>query len=189
MKKILFLLVIAMVAVGCKTKQVMSTANEVEVLVPCAEFKTDKTAMRATATAASPNMQNAKDKAIAAARRELATMLGASVQRVLESFASSYDMDEAASFAGHTQDLSRQVTDQTVVGSFVLCDKVTKSTSRDGKVTYHAYVAIELGSEEILKNVQAQLEKSISLDEKLMTNFEYETFKKVFYEEMEKLEK
>ena len=104
MKKILFLLVIAMVAVGCKTKQVMSTANEVEVLVPCAEFKTDKTAMRATATAVSPNLQNAKDKAIAAARRELATMLGASVQRVLEAFASSYDMDEAASFAGHTKD-------------------------------------------------------------------------------------
>lgn len=189
MKKILFLVAIAVVATGCKTKQVMSTTNEVEVVVPCAEYKTDKTAMRATASAVSPNIQNAKDKAVAAARRELATMLSASVQRVLESFSSSYDTDDAASFASRTKDLSRQVTDQTVVGSFILCDKVTKSTSRDGKVTYHAYVALELGTEEILKNVQTQLEKAVSQDDKLRTDFEYEKFKEVFYEEMAKLDK
>lgn len=189
MKKILFLVAIAVVATGCKTKQVMSTTNEVEVAVPCAEYKTDKTAMRATASAVSPNIQNAKDKAVAAARRELATMLSASVQRVLESFSSSYDTDDAASFASRTKDLSRQVTDQTIVGSFILCDKVTKSTSRDGKVTYHAYVALELGTEEILKNVQTQLEKAVSQDDKLRTDFEYEKFKEVFYEEMAKLDK
>ena len=63
MKKILFLMVIAVAAIGCKTKQAVSATSEVEVVKLCADYKTDKTALRATANAVSPNMQNATDNA------------------------------------------------------------------------------------------------------------------------------
>ena len=86
MKKILFLMVIAVAAIGCKAKQAVSATSEVEVVKLCADYKTDKTALRATANAVSPNMQNATDKAVAIARRELATSMGATIQRVLERF-------------------------------------------------------------------------------------------------------
>ena len=189
MKKILFLVAIAVAVVGCKAKQAVSATGEVEVVKLCADYKTDKTAMRATANAVSPNMQNATDKAVAIARRELATSMGATIQRVLERFESSYEKGEAADFASRTKDLSRQVSDQLIVGIVIACDKVTKSTGADGKTMYRAYVAVEIDNNEVLENLKKQLENAISQDEKLRTDFEYEQFKQTFYEELEKLEK
>ncbi len=189
MKKILFLIIVVAATVGCKSKQVLGTSNEVEVVKYCAEYKTDKSAIRATANAVSPNMQNATDKAVAIARRELGSSVNVTIQRVLERFESSYEKNEAADFASRTKDLSRQVTDQMIVGSYIVCDKITKTTDQDGKVMYRAYVALEIDNGEIFKNLEKHLETVISQDDKLRTDFEYEKFKEVFYEEMAKLDK
>jgi hypothetical protein len=183
MKKILFLVVIAIVTLGCKTKQVMSTSGEVEVVKLCADYKSDKTAMRATANAISPNMQNATDKAVAIARRELATSMSATIQRVWERFETSYEKDTDADFLSRTKDMTRQASNELVTGSVIVCDKVTKSTDANGKTIYHAYVAVEIGNDELLK----RLETAVSKDDKLRVDFEFENFKKTFYEEMEKL--
>lgn len=188
MKKVVFLIAAATLFVGCKSKQAITpVASEVEVNVPCSEYKTDKDNLRAVGSAISPNMQNAKDKALAAARRELATSMAASVQRVLEVFASSYDTESAASFNGRTKDLSRQVTNQMVVGNYVVCDKITKTTNpANGSVMYNAYVALEVGNDDLFKSLEKQVKTVVSDDSKLRTDFEYEKFKETFYEEMKK---
>lgn len=187
MKKVLLVMAAALVMIGCGNKKVAPTKGEVEVLVPCKEFKTDKNTLRANGNAISPNMQNATDKAMQAARRELATSIEATVQRVLEDFSSSYDLDNQADFRARTKDLTRTVVNQKLQGSVAVCDKVTRTTEKDGSVMYHAYVAVELTSNELMESLLNNTKKAISDSEKLRTDFEYEQFKKTFEAEMEKL--
>lgn len=186
MKKVIVMMAVALAVISCGSQKKVATpvAGEVEVSVPCAEFKTDATTMRATGSAISPNMQNAKDKALAAARRELATSLGLKLDRVLEVYGSSYDKDEAADFIGRTKDLSRQITSQVLTGSVIACDKMTRSTDANGKVVYHSYVAVEIANAELLESLKDQTEAAISNDEKLRTDFDYEQFKAVYEAEM-----
>lgn len=187
MKKVLVVMAAALVMISCGGKKVAPTKGEVEVNVPCKEFKTDKNTLRANGNAISPNMQNATDKALAAARREMATSIEASIQRVLETFSSSYDLDNQADFRARTKDLARNVVNQKLQGSVPVCDKVTKSTDKEGNVMYHGYVAIELTTNELMESLLNNTKKAISDSEKLRTDFEYEQFKKTFEEEMSKL--
>lgn len=187
MKKVVLLALatVALVATGCSKKVVTPAQGEVEVTVLCSEFKTDKTAIRSTATAISPNMQNAKDKALAAARRELATSISTTINRVVETFASSYDQEAAASFEARTKDLAQQVTTQSLNGSYVECDKITKTTNKDGSVVYRSYVAVAIGNDQVLEIVERQFRTSVTEEEMAHTDFEYEQFKETYYRALE----
>lgn len=186
MKKIviLSLAAVALLAASCKPKA-NAVKGEVEVTVLCSEFKTDKQAIRATGNAVSPNMQNAKDKALAAARRELATSISTSINRVLESFSTSYDEENAASFQARTKDLTQQVTTQTINGSYVECDKITKTVNKDGSVVYRSYVAVSLGNDKIMEIVERQFKTNVTEEERARTDFEYEKFKETYYKALE----
>lgn len=160
-------------------------SHEEEVIVPCADFKSDKKALRATASAVSPNMQNAKDKALMNARRELATAAQTFMQRVTETYASSYDTDQRADFGARYQDMARQVAAKLLQGSEVCCDKLTKTTGADGSVMYHAYVAVEIGKDDLYKDF-AQSFGKISAAEKSAIDFDAEKFRSIFDEEFGK---
>lgn len=187
MKKVVLLALAtaSLVFTGCSKKVVTPVQGEVEVTVLCSEFKTDKTAIRSTATAVSPNMQNAKDKALAAARRELATSISTTINRVVETFASSYDQEAAASFEARTKDLAQQVTTQSLNGSYVECDKITKTVNKDGSVVYRSYVAVAIGNDQVLEIAERQFRTSVSEEEKAHTDFEYEQFKETYYKALE----
>jgi hypothetical protein len=60
-----------------------------------------------------------------------------------------------------------------------ICIKTTKSLST-GK--YKTYIAIELGSQELIQN----LSEILSSDEVLKVDYNYEKFKQTFYDELEK---
>lgn len=186
MKKLVIfsIAVVALLATGCKSKST-AVKGEQEVTVLCSEFKTDKQAIRSTASAVSPNMQNAKDKALAAARRELATSVSTAINRVVETFASSYDDEAAASFQARTKDLAQQVTTQTISGSILECDKLTKTVNKDGSVVYRSYVAVSLGNNKILDIVEQQFKTTVSDESKARTDFEYEKFKETYYKALE----
>jgi hypothetical protein len=185
MKKVLWILAAVLVMLSCGSVEV-SAKKEKKVKIPCHQL-TNKQTLRANGNAVSPNMQNATDKAIAAARRELATSIEATINRVLEDFSSSYDVNEQADFRSRTKDLSRTVVSQKLQGSILSCSEMRQVKEKGGKITYHAYVTIELTSNELLDNLLANTKKAISDSEKLRTDFEYEQFKKTFDEEMAKL--
>ncbi len=185
MKRVSFILAAVMLMLCCGTATV-SAKKEKKVKMPCNEL-TNKQTLRASANAISPQMQNATDKATAAARRELATSIEATVQRVLEDFASSYDVNEQADFRSRTKDLARTVVNQKLQGSVISCSEMREKKEKGGKVTYHAYVTVELTSNELMENLLNNTKKAISDSEKLRTDFEYEQFKKTFEEEMNKL--
>lgn len=77
---------------------------------------------------------------------------------------------------GRYQTRALEVVNQTLTGVRTLCQKTTMSP--DGK--YKSYVAIELAGNDVATAVAT----SISNDEKLRTDFEYEKFKDVFEQEM-----
>jgi len=185
MKRVLWILAAVLVMLSCGSFEA-SAKKEKKVKIPCHEL-TNKKTLRANGNAVSPNMQNATDKAIAAARKELATSIEATINRVLEDFSSSYDVNEQADFRSRTKDLARTVVSQKLQGSIVSCSEMRSVKEKGGKITYHAYVTIELTSNELMDAMLANTKKAISDNEKLRTDFEYEQFKKTFDAEMDKL--
>lgn len=176
-------LLMGLASCGSKQKVVSKNGGEVEIEMPCTgpEYRTDATHFRATGTALSTDRQVAKDKALMAARAELATEINTTMERVTDRYNSSYNVGEDDETRGKFQDLARQLVKQTLSGSVVTCEKLTKD-EQGGK--YHFYVCVELKGDDFAN----KLKNGISNDDKLRTDYEYEKFKKVFDEEMAKME-
>ncbi|MBQ7698480.1 MAG: hypothetical protein IJT35_07875 [Paludibacteraceae bacterium] len=185
MKKILFVASIALALISCSTQKTATASQEQEVIVPCSEFKTDKQAIRASATASSPNMQIAKEKALAAARAELATSAQVFVRRVTERYVASYDVNQNADAKGLYQDMSRQLASRLLENSSIVCDKTTKTTDKKGNVQYHSYVAVEMAKQDVAKEMEKRLEEIIRKDDKAQIDLDVEKFRKIFEQELE----
>ena len=158
MQRIAYIFLIALVLLCSASKKNLINGNEELINIPCSSIVSDEYATRALGTANSTNMQNAKNKAVAAARSELASSMQTVVQRVVDSYATSFDGDTSARFLSYTQDVSRLTTNHVLVGSTIACEKITKSVDKKTKsVTYHAYVVVEVANEEIEKATQLQV--------------------------------
>lgn len=184
MKKIYYALEIILMfaAIGCGSQKKMEKPQgDIEVVVPCSgpEYMTDKQFFRASAMGLSTDMMVAKKKALAEARAELATAVNATIKRVTDNYASSYQMGEEEESKSRFQDLARTVVNELLSGTRVICEKTMKSP--DGK--YKVYTAIELAGNDVAKSMEGPIKN----DDKLRTDFEYEKFKKVLDEEMEKI--
>jgi hypothetical protein len=77
--------------------------------------------------------------------------------------------------------LTIEVIKQELIGTKIICEKVTKTSSGN----YKTYIALELGGDELL----SQYNNRVSTDEMLKIDYNYEKFKKIYDEEMNKLEK
>ena len=170
MKKSLFVITLAITMVSCGAKKAATPATpyaqEQEVVVPCAEYKSDKQALRAVASADAPNMQIA--------------------QRVTERYVASYDVNEVADAQSRYQDMTRQLAAKLMTNSTIVCDKVTKTVSTDGKTMFHAYVAVELVKEELLKPLEQEVAKEVTKDDKAQIDFDAEKFRAIFEQEFGK---
>lgn len=184
MKKLSFYLMamlgIAMMSSCGSSKS--ATQGDVEVNVPCSgvEFQTDKEYFRANAMGLSTNMNIAKQKAMTEARASLAAAINAKVRTVTDNYTSSYQQGETDESKNRFQSLTRTVVDQELSGTRVICEK----TMKDPKGNYKVYVALELAGNEIMEAMANRVKN----DDKLRIDFEYEKFKKVFEEEMNKVQ-
>ena len=79
----------------------------------------------------------------------------------------------------HYQELSRKIVKRKLQGTIPVCEKMMKTPEG----AFRSYVAIELGGPEVLREIS----NSISNDEKLRIDYDYEKFKKTFEEEMNKM--
>lgn len=126
-------------------------------------------------------MQQARTMAANNARTELASMVEATVKNVIDNYTSEYITGDNAEFNQRTQGLARTVVNQVLRGTPVVCEGTMPSTTVQGGII--CFACVELTGKTVLDAVV----KSISNDEKLRTDFEYEKFKQVFEEEMSKL--
>ena len=126
-------------------------------------------------------IQQARSMAANSARAELAPQVSATVKRVIDNYTSEYINSENGEFHQRVQDLARTVVNQLLVGTPVVCEG-TKPGSTAGSTI--CFACVELTGESVLDGIAS----SISKDEKLRTDFEYEKFKKVLEEEMSQMQ-
>lgn len=126
-------------------------------------------------------IQQARSMAAQSAREELATMVSATIERVIDNYSNEYIQGDDADFKQRVEGLSRTVVKQLLVGTPVVCEQQMPG-SKEG--TTICYACVELTGQSVLD----ALNNKIKNDDKLRTDFEYEKFKKVFNEEMSKMQ-
>lgn len=181
--QLLFLITLSVLVYSCGSSKSTGVSGDVELNLPCQglEYNTNKDFFRANMPALSTDMGTAKSKALIAARAEVATSVNALVERVTDNYNSSYQSGEQEEAKIRTTDMIRSVVKENLRDSRIICEKIMKT--KDGK--YRCYVAVEVSKNDILNEINSQLRN----DEKLRMDFEYEKFKKIFEEEMNKLDK
>jgi len=185
MKKVFLFVAIALLSVGCASKkdakQQEAYKGDVSVTVPCSgkDYQSNSEKFRALGMGFSTDMQIARSKALQNARAELATQINATIKRVVDNYASSYQMGEDEEAKSKFQDLSRTVVNRELAGTIVICDETTRTP--EGK--FRCYVVVELGGPEVAEKVA----NAVKADDKLRIDYEYEKFKQTFDEEMSKL--
>ena len=76
--------------------------------------------------------------------------------------------------------MARLVVNQELQGSVIICDKMMKTPGGQ----FRSYVVVELGGAELANKIA----NAVKDNDKLRIDYEYEKFKKVFEEEMSKME-
>ncbi len=179
----IFMMALVIAAVGLVSSCGSSKTAQSEVYeTPCSGpgFRTEASHFRASASAIAGNEDVARKQATASARQELATIINTTIKAVADNYAKNYVKGEEAESTQRYEDLGRTVVNQRLTGSHTICEKYRKNANG----TYTCYVCVELASEDVL----AALNSSISDDSKLRIDYDYEKFKKVFEEEMAKMQ-
>lgn len=121
----------------------------------------------------------AEQAAMTMAREELATMMEATIARVIENYSSNYIDGDAVEFKASMKGLSRTVVKQKVKDTKA-CDEWVE-VDKDGSKMF--YKCVKMSASDVLNEVNDKVSK----DAKLRTDYEYEKFKQTFEKEMEKL--
>ena len=180
---ILFIGAMSMMFVSCKTAKVMTPADsgEVEIKIPCsgAEYQSNSKALRYSAIGESMDQMTAKKKAMSEARAGLAAAVNTLVKGVTDNYVKSGNYNNKEELMKNYEGMTREVLNQSISGSTVICEKTTMTKSG----TYKYYVCLELGSNDILQ----QINNKMTNNEQLKVDYNYEKYKKTFNEEMGKI--
>ena len=177
-KLFLILLLAAGFAVltGCN-KKAHSALKETKVDRLC-DVQSDKNHLRVASFGESVNRGQAEKKALNNARTQMAAQLNTTVKSMVDNYTQSTGIKLDEEYNELFKSLQRDVINANF--SYVtVCNQLTQRS--DGK--YVSYIGMELGSDEIWKNISERL----PADDKLRIEYDYERFKKEFAEEMEKL--
>jgi len=172
---------------ACKKKKKIAEdpkpAGEVKIVEYCngPEFLSNKTTFRASATGESIDREGAKKKARANAEAELARSINTTIKVVADNYINSSEFNNREEATETFQQLGRSLVNQELTGAIKICDELTQKS--DGR--YTAYVAIELSGADLVSKYNENLSK----DERIRADYNYEKFKEVFEEEMEKFSK
>lgn len=176
-------LFLVVVTTSCKSKKkaIDPPKGEVEVVLPCSEFKTDKNFFRAYSFGESQDMNVAKKKALSNAKSELAGMISTTMKVMGDNYVKSSEVNNKEEVLERFEENARTLINQKLTGVSPVCDRVMQVTAT-GKYKY--YIALELSGEDLVKDYY----KSLTKTESILVDYNYEKFKKTFDEEMSKFE-
>lgn len=183
MKKLYIFSAIALLGLGaCKSKKkvVEPPKGEVEVILPCSENKSDKKFFRSFSFGESIDANVAKKKALSNAKAELAGQISSVMKIVGDNYVKSSEFNNTEELLERFEENARTVINQRLTGVKPICDRLMM-VSGTGKYKY--YIALELSGDELVDNYY----KSLSNDQSLKIDYNFEKFKKTFNEEMEKI--
>jgi hypothetical protein len=185
MKKLVYIF-LALVAAGgllfqgCKSKEKLPK-GEVEINIPCSgpEYFTNNKFFRANSLGESSDLVASKKKALDNARAELAASIQSTVKTVTDNYLNSREFNNREELEERFEQLNRTVVNQTLSGVKTICEKQVRTE----KGTYKTYIAIELSASDIV----SKYNETLSKDERLRIDYDYEKFKETFEKEMEKM--
>jgi hypothetical protein len=182
MKKALSIFITLILISSCGSKKTMVPQDEIVQNLPCTgpEYFSTKEAFKATAIGESMDQMTARKKAMANAKQELATNINSMVNIVGDNYIKSTEFNNTEEVLERFETLGRTVVSQKLSGIVQICETTTKSKTTGN---YKYYIAIELGSEDVMDN----LAKTLSNDKVLKVDYNYMKFKETFEKEMEKL--
>ena len=152
-------------------------AQEVEVNMPCDEYLTTSELIRALGIGEDYDQQFALDIARTEALNELASQIKTTVQSLLTKYNKSttkQGKERSRESINRAEQMIQTAVDQAT-GYRIACRKMT-SYILDGEKLYKAYIALEIGTDEILKS----LYQDVQADEDLAIEASYEKFKEEF---------
>ncbi len=170
---------VALFAVGCKSKKIPK--GEVEINVPCSgsDFFTTNKFFRANSIGESQDQVTSKKKALSNARGELAASIETTVKAVTDNYVNSREMNNKEEVEERFEQLNREIVNQKLTGIKTICEKLVKT---DGG-NYKTYIAIELSADDLVATYNERMSK----DDRLKIDYDYEKFKETFDKEMEKM--
>ena len=177
------MMIIAVTFSQCRSKrdaaQTPTGETRVEVLCSGPEFFSNADFFRANSVAESQNQANSKRMALSNARAELAAQIEVTVKSVIDNYVQDVTVGNRSEFTQRYEGLSREVVNQRLSGTRVICEELT----RTGDGMYKTYIAIELSGDEYFN----AMNQRISNDERLRVDYNYEKFKETFNQEMEQM--
>ena len=158
--------------------------DEQEVIMPCfgSDFQDNSEFFRARSVGESLNQNIAMKKARENARATLAAAVKSTIKGVTDNYVKSSEFNNKEEALSRFEQNNRTVINQELKGIKTICEKLVKVQS-SGK--YKFYIAIELSGANLLKAYN----ETISKDESLKVDYNYEKFKNTFDAEMAKMEK
>ena len=184
-KQLLVAGVLAMLAVipSCSSsKKAQRAMNQdlVEQALPMsgAQYKSDAEDYRSVQSGVSPERSMAKKIAMQNARQEIAAAVETDVATVMENYAKSQKLpsQQSRSYEERVTELTYSIVKQTVSGMTLMDEKFYKESNGD----YRHYVCMELSKSELKERLLDQMQK----DEKLMSDFEFDQFKKLYEQKL-----
>jgi hypothetical protein len=156
--------------------------NVVEIVTPCVgdKFQSNDKFFRGTANGTSVNMNMAKKIALRSANTFLATDIKVQITQVADDYSGQTTSGTNSSFREKLQDLTESVVDEIVSSSRTICERTTMNKATG---EYTVYISRESSVENIFSNVN----QTISKEEELRVDYDYEKFKEAFDKVMEKI--
>jgi len=180
MRKLAITILASVFLVSCGgTKDVTAPKGETEIILPCSEHKSDKNTFRVYSFGESLDQAVAKKKALSNARTDLAGMISTTMKAVGDNYVKSTEVNNVEEVLELFEENARTVINQQLSGAKSVCDRLMMTQS--GKYKY--YIALELSGDNIVKDYY----KSLSKNDKIMVDYNYEKFKETFEKEMENM--
>lgn len=177
-------LAMSFMMISCGGSDEIATQDGEEVInIPCSgpDFFTDDETFRSNAFGESIDMMTAKRKAMSNAKAQLAGDIESVMKLVGDNYVMSRELNNREEVLERFEENARTVVNQTLRGIRQICEVSTRATSADNQQVFRYYVAIELSAE----NLAQSYYNSLSEDEAIRIDYNYERFKETFEAEME----
>ncbi len=172
--------IFAFTACKSKKKTIEAPKGEVEIVLPCSQYKSDKKYFRSYSFGESMDANVAKKKALSNAKAELAGQISTVMKVVGDNYVKSSEYNNTEELLERFEENARTVINQKLNGVKPVCDRLTQV---NGSNKYKYYIAVELSGDELVDNYY----KTLSNDQSLKIDYNFEKFKKTFDEEMKKM--
>lgn len=155
--------------------------NVVEVITPCVgdKFQSNDKFFRGTANGTSVNMNMAKKIALRSANTFLATDIKVQITQVADDYSGQTTSGTTSTFREKVQDATESVVDEVVNSSRTICERTTMN-KQTGEYTVY------ISRESSVENIFSKVAQTLSKEEELRVDYDYEKFKETFDKVMEK---